>query len=301
MKTEAEPFSLTETMRPISGHQSAVTLAYAANNRRSRRWRRVGAVFAIALVAAVIIASFPTMRRLIAAHARISNQRACLEHQWFPRTVVYNWPAERLFLPSDSAATGATYLNAPQWAAFLQLNPQIAFLPTLLGVQQVGTVFLHSLKDKQGNARLVSVQLFALQGNADVVFESSVIEIGTWTKPARIISNFRALRVEVGIKQLPFLVYGGQVDPADQRHLTIDYKAAGIPGVIDGTIDQRGFLTLVPRSGSTAGGIWNPFNVPPAPFGPSEATSPFLHSDGLIHGPPPKSHIAAKRDGAAGS
>jgi hypothetical protein len=116
-------------------------------------------------------------------------------------------------------------------------------------------IFLHERVSPSGNRRLVFVRYFPETDTFTSSFiagynvEQRALTPATWTHPVLFSPRPYLIDVLSGWPGHPPQVRmcAGQADPQDQAHFTVRYRMWGQEDVIDGRLDDRDEVTLIPR------------------------------------------------------
>jgi hypothetical protein len=208
-------------------------LDYAHEPTAARRRRTRRAVWAVSLLAVALVA---------AKWAPPAWQHARLLH-WQGKCLAYA-PAQ----PARPVVAGSVdQEHVACWREFYAL-----FSPP--GRNRLGTVFLHEMRRKDGQRRLVVLESKSVTGlganpDSEVELEYHVIEPGTpWRRP-RLLANapIRPHFFYEGGEGAHFDVLPGRIDPADASHFTVDVRYRGRTITLDGWLTEGDALLLEPR------------------------------------------------------
>ena len=227
---------------PEAAEQLAYGRASTWNWRRVLRW-------AIVPVGALVIGFFATRDGPLAVrHLRNrSLQRHCLDYTPAPGRVIYdNDPDGDGFAPAAAFEKYAAYRNGA-FEAY-----QRSYMPP------VAVAFMGRRTSPAGNERLVTVPFLQIppgepESFLQFIFGPEVeIPASVLRRAARAtsISLFRGDRLELfAVPGDRLRILEGLPDPADSAHFTIDYVHNGVPGTIDGWLNDDDTVTLGPRAG----------------------------------------------------
>lgn len=216
--------------------QSPPQLDYAQKSRdRTRKFLR--RVFFALIIIVPIVASKPFVMRYfehVQAMRLFSN---CLHAT--PPTVAYSIQS----VPNSNRLIGLPVMSPPDW---LNINLQLStYIPN------GGTLFLGSLTTPNTEQRwLVGVDITSLASDPNaIVTQARVIERdGSFGSLRYGQASHQFVRITDDFQKM--VLHGGVVDPANQSHFTIRYKADDKPGIIDGWLKEDGSVILEKRDES---------------------------------------------------
>jgi hypothetical protein len=230
--------------------------ASAWPKRRLLRW---------ALLAAVAVTGgffLTRYGRVVVEHARARDlQRRCLDYAPAAGRVIYDNDPD-----GDGRASPAA-LSHPQSTRRGELafyrNPRYdAYQRPGNGNGRMGLLlvpFLGRRTSPAGNERLVTVTLGDVGSGAldspflQFIFDPQVetpATLFTAAAPMSPTGTFALNRLELFAAPGDRLrIYEGRPDSADRSHFTIDYVHSGVPGTIDGWLNDDDTVTFGPRAG----------------------------------------------------
>ena len=234
---------------------------------RRRRWRRMALASLLVLLTAAGFLSWRRWGPRVQARVQmLSAQRACLQFDSAPGTVVFD-------RDRDAGATYATwmrdgrtvkYVIPPAWTTF---HPKYVepFSPLQSGgLQSHGTLFLHERRSPAGNRRLVTVELNTSWGKSGtwIAMDTRAIIPGTFrTEPKETwggppatdltSTNLVGRRVDM-LMDVPYgkalKLFAGHPDPTDVSHFTIDYEIDRRRETIDGRLGDDDSVAMSLRN-----------------------------------------------------
>lgn len=240
-------------------------LEYAAKPPWHRRSKGIVAIISATLLIATVCGVFVYRKNRpgIAEQLRLrAFYQTCLNYDIPATKVVYQESSTRMSLvmatqpslvanpwPQDMRAMA---INGTSW---IWLSPPLLRTHTLLGrpIARIpissGTIFLHGRSSPGRPQRLVCVEIALGRLRGEVLFpnaatagrwtfHTSVIKPATYFSPAQRLTERYDQAIE-GWKAWDFglTMFGGQIDPADASHFTIDFKMSA--GASTQTIDGR--------------------------------------------------------------
>ena len=196
-------------------------LQYAPADQVPRRRLRWIGIIVVSLIAVPL-----AIRTGLAGYERMvlnGNVRSCLTYQ-LP-VIAYD----------DTSKVPVAPIR--EWSAVNQM-PLVTY----------GTLFLHERQFPDGRRCLVGVDLTELRHGEPLIaqFIARVHEpASTFGVPKRLSDAFATLQLDArdGVVK----IRGGQIDPADATHFTINYTVSDRAGVIDGWMLNDGSVKLEER------------------------------------------------------
>ncbi len=204
-------------------------LDYAQRTPLLRRRLSVRSWIGLAIVASVLLNSI--FLPMIWRNARmIYWQRQCMTYQPPAGQVVYDSQSKTSVVPEA-------------WGKFCRLIHSNGPLSN-------GTVFLHELKNPQGQSRLVVMDLVPIRFNAsgfDVT--ASVYSVGTLSHRAVELGPLRLTtgRRLIGGDSTRMQAFAGSADPTDPTHFSIRFTEDGKDQMYDGWLTQDDSIDFEPR------------------------------------------------------
>ena len=210
---------------------------------------------------------------LLAWHAW-PNGRARIEFLWLQRKcLTHTWPADTIIfeqLETDTLQTkpgGSATVPPPYWARLVTSHVEVPRGETVY-FQSLGTPFLHARTSPNGTRRLVALdsQFVWHRDNTLLRVHVRLLKPGTFARPEAVdvlvtnrdrgndVSRFVNFNgASFDLARIPygtaFRLFGGQPDPRDESHFTLDYEADGVRGVIAGWLLDDDAVKLQFRPG----------------------------------------------------
>ena len=247
---------------------------------RRRIWRR--ALLGVTLVALALLAwrLWPDLRPRIEF---LALQRKCMIHTWPADTVVFEQTAaDTLHTQPGGSRTWPPKFTPSSWERYI--NSHVATPNGTTYFQSQGTPFLHARTTSSGTRRLIALdtQLIWHDDNTLLRVHVRLIKPGSFASPKGtdvLLSNYdrspylsplpSASGARVDLARIPygtaFRLFGGQADPRDPSHFTLDYESDGVRGVIDGRLldGDAVKLTFRPSPATRSFRPRLPYNPPP--------------------------------------
>ena len=236
--------------------QRSTELAYAPAPSWSRRrvFRRFVLPVSTVLVAGLLWRYGPSL----VEHVQVlESQRRTLGYAPPPGRVIYDNDPQRVPGLLQDPAYVSTHTGLPKGAFALYDNPvfQTHQRRGKSAARPVApAAFMGRLTSPAGNTRLVAVQWTQVPPG-DAPFLQFALR-PTVEVPARLFAPGRSVPLGSAAGLEMFVAPGdrtriveGQRDPADPSHFTIDYVHNGVPGTIDGWLNDDDTVTLGPRAG----------------------------------------------------
>jgi hypothetical protein len=230
--------------------EAAPQLAYGRAATWS--WRRLVRWAMVAAVALPVGLWVSRYGMTVVQHLRVRDlQRRCLDYTPAPGRVIYDNDSDGDGIaPAAAFAKYASYRNRAFEAYQRPVNGS--------GNQMFLVAFMGRRTSPAGNERLVTVTFGEVPPYGDVaflqyIFSPTVETAATLFKPpaaASLPGAFAMNRLELFATPGDRLrILEGRPDPADASHFTIDYVHNGVPGTIDGWLNDDDTITFGPRAG----------------------------------------------------
>jgi hypothetical protein len=255
------------SIAPVSEQRDALHYAPPPPLRRRRGIRRVALLLALLIAVGAGVYWFPLLREHVVLQVL---QRRCMNYTPPADEVVFEKDAERAAqllsdprYQSTGSAPPATYLVPKDWAdLYATLSPP--------GLKSWGTVFLGEMKTREGDRRLVAIDMTVENTSSRAIdgflLTARVIEPASPLRRPTLVSTM-SYRYVLSVKHYP--VKPARRDPADPSHLLL------FDGAVEARLEDPDFVTMSGRGEDPLGG-WGARDpdaflepTPPAPSSPA--------------------------------
>ena len=232
---------------------SATSTAAAGRPRRVLLW-----VIIVALIVSVWAAP-----KLVKHLQAVELRRECMN---------YDPPADQIVVEEDPTAVAALASNPIYQRG---AGGRLFIVPDFWkeenpSAHTQGTLFLHSRTSRDGNVRLVGLDLNMAPGlwiasTGDVEDKSlveTIITPGRALAPDTIKQSCKIVMWICPTNPIPMRFFAGQADPNDPSHFTFDYQRGNSRGTLDGYLSDDDSITITTHQGilrdDRAPIVWDP-------------------------------------------